>query len=239
MSVLVTNERRHAIQEAITEVYNTADIVPAFGIPRIVPLDSLITAYPIRPVEVSNLTRRHAAQELAAKSGQIISVSDESADWPLAGFVYAWPFRHSVQACLFVEQYDIIERRRFSAAHELGHYMLHFRPAIRTAQEQGRRLTMLEGLSYAFDGDDANGAFPEGTLGYSSDGELDYAELLEDIPRIEAEANQFAAELLMPEEGCRFLVQKFEGRASARRLAAEFLVSVAAMRWRLEELGLN
>jgi Zn-dependent peptidase ImmA (M78 family) len=47
-------------------------------------------------------------------------------------------------------------------------------------------------------------------------------------------ANQFAAELLMPEQ----LVRDMAGDLGAAGLAVEFAVSVGAMKYRLENLGL-
>jgi Zn-dependent peptidase ImmA (M78 family) len=61
---------------------------------------------------------------------------------------------------------------------------------------------------------------------------------------MEREANQFAAELLMPAAACRALVERFWptfGRRAdvlTRRMANEFLVSQAAMKRRLFNLGL-
>ena len=61
----------------------------------------------------------------------------------------------------------------------------------------------------------------------------------------EAEANTFAAELLMPEGVCRDLVAHYERRYGAtprfleHQLAGDLLVSREAARWRLRGLGLT
>jgi hypothetical protein len=225
------------IAGAIAAVYNAAEIEPNFETPRIVPLDRLIAAHSLRCDEMPNLTRRCALTVLAAMSGQAIGIP-EDADVALAGFLYAWPYRNAVWGCLLVEQHDIVERRRFSAAHEFGHYILHVRPAIQAEHKHGRRLTMAEGLSYHGQTDDTQTPLPMGALSYARDMDPQHITLLDDPVQMEDEANQFAAELLMPEAACRVLAQRFGGRASPRRLATEFLVSVAAMRWRLEQLGL-
>jgi Zn-dependent peptidase ImmA (M78 family) len=170
-------------------------------------------------------------------SGQAIDMPEET-DVALAGFLYAWPYRNAVWGCLLVEQHDIVERRRFSAAHELGHYMLHFRPAIQAEREHGRRLTMAEGLSYRDQSDDKDAALPTGASSYTHDADTQITMPFDDTARMEDEANQFAAELLMPEAACRALAQHYGRRASPRRQATEFLVSVAAMHWRLKQLGL-
>ena len=225
------------IAEAIAAVYNAAEIEPNFEMPRIVSLDRLIAAHSLRRDEIPNLTRRRALTAIAAMSGQAIDIP-EDADVALAGFLYAWPYRNAVWGYLLVEQNDIVERRRFSAAHEFGHYMLHFRPSIQTEHEQGRRLTMAEGLSYHGQTDDTQAPLPMGASSCARDMDPQYVTLLDDAVQMEDEANQFAAELLMPEAACRALAQRYGGRASPRRLATEFLVSVAAMRWRLKQLGL-
>ncbi len=225
------------IAEAIAAVYNAAEIDPDFETPRIVLLDRLIAAHSLRRGEIPNLTRQRAMAAIAAMSGQAIGIP-EDADMALAGFLYAWPYRNAVWGCLLVEQNDIVERRRFSAAHELGHYMLHFRPAIQAEREHGRRLTMAEGLSYHGQTDDTQAPLPMGASSCARDMDPQYVTLLDNAVQIEDEANQFAAELLMPEAACRALAQHYGGRASPRRLATEFLVSGAAMRWRLKQLGL-
>ncbi|MFM5781480.1 ImmA/IrrE family metallo-endopeptidase [Aeromonas caviae] len=54
---------------------------------------------------------------------------------------------------------------------------------------------------------------------------------------IEAEANEFAAQLLMPEEAVRILIER-RGVTSITELARAFNVSEAAMYYRLKNLGL-
>ena len=62
---------------------------------------------------------------------------------------------------------------------------------------------------------------------------------------VEREANQFAAELLIPEERCKLMYQSFSEKYGAqrpvliKRLATEFLVSAEAMKWRLMALKLH
>jgi hypothetical protein len=239
MSVTAVNERSDAhIVEAIAAVYDAAEIMPVLDIPRIVPLERIISAHSLWHAELLNLTRRSAIKNIDAQSGRPIAIPAD-ADIELAGFLYAWPYRSAVQGCLFVEQSDLIERRRFSAAHELGHYVLHFRPKIQSEREQGRRLTIAEGLTYREQTDRPEAALPDGTVSFTRGADSHLDELLYDIARMEKEANQFAAELLMPEAAVRALMERYGGRASARRLATEFLVSIAAMRWRLKNLGFN
>lgn len=89
------------------------------------------------------------------------------------------------------------QRRRFTIAHEIGHFVLH---PLRLAPERG--------------GDPGNAVWQQQ----------------------EREADQFAAELLMPEHLVREAVLR-EG-PDAARLADHFEVSKAAMQTRLRWLGL-
>jgi Zn-dependent peptidase ImmA (M78 family) len=65
-----------------------------------------------------------------------------------------------------------------------------------------------------------------------------------EVEQMEAEANRFAAALLMPADRCRTLAlryaEQYGGKRAvlARRLCTEFLVSQAAMLRRLTDLGL-
>jgi hypothetical protein len=88
-------------------------------------------------------------------------------------------------------------RRRFSIAHEIGHFLLH---PDRVAPERGGA---------------ANAA----------------------LALQEREADQFAAELLMPADRLRRAA--FECGCDVQRLATRFEVSQSAMRIRLERLGLT
>lgn len=88
-------------------------------------------------------------------------------------------------------------RRRFSIAHEIGHFMLH---PDRVAPERGGA---------------TNAA----------------------VAAQEHEADQFAAELLMPSDRLRRAAIEYAG--DVQRLATRFEVSQSAMRIRLERLGLT
>jgi hypothetical protein len=112
----------------------------------------------------------------------------------------------------FVNADDILARRRFTAAHELGHFVLH-----RGEMEPFR-----------LDTDDT----------------LKEAESVKD-PK-EAEANRFAAELLMPEYVIHARADELmrEHEACPRvvlayRLASELLVSREAVRYRLKTMGVG
>lgn len=98
-------------------------------------------------------------------------------------------------------------RRPFTVAHEIGHWELH--AADLDAPFICRRIDIAE----------------------ASDGEAAATR------RREREANAFAAELLMPEERVRSIVE-VRG-ADEVRLAEHFGVSALAMGWRLYNLGLR
>src|SRR5690606_15907275 len=108
---------------------------------------------------------------------------------PLAGFLVAM----DVAAAVFVCRDDNLPRRRFSAAHELGHYLLHFEPSAEARVW-----------------DDTLGTITEPSP------EDDWLELAE----MEREANHFAALLLMPELAVRRFCEKQRQR---HRITEAFL----------------
>jgi hypothetical protein len=108
-----------------------------------------------------------------------------------------------------VEALDGVPRQRFSLAHELGHYVLHFLP-----QPDGRGLFACTSQDMAIQ---------------QAQADLVHA-------RQEMEANQFAAALLMPEPAVKAMHQVVGGRLFA--LARHFQVSQQAMEIRLNRLGL-
>jgi Zn-dependent peptidase ImmA (M78 family) len=172
------------------------------------PLRDLIAAFNLVHSEMHGLSYVQVAKALCK------FVEPPADFWrkhiPLAGFVFA----NSHAGWIFVNQDDPIPRRRFSAAHELGHYLLHFAPESCNDED-----------------------------GFMQD-DPDMAEDNDHQAAIERQANRFAAELLMPEESCRRIVAKlqksFGGDPTflAPRLAGELLVSREAASWRLRSLGL-
>ena len=98
-----------------------------------------------------------------------------------------------------INKYDSLARKRFTLAHELGHYILHRDRIIDTRHE-------------------------------------DYILLRDnEFTPIEREANEFAAELLMPEKHFREYIQK--GITKFKDLADKFDVSVSAIKYRAYKLG--
>lgn len=111
-----------------------------------------------------------------------------------------------------VEENHHEHRRRFSVAHEVGHFVLHYLP-----RPGGRGL-------FACTASDME-------VAPSAAEEARQAHL-----RQEAEANLFASELLMPEQSVIAMHKVTGGRVSA--MARHFNVSPRAMEIRLTRLGL-
>lgn len=107
-----------------------------------------------------------------------------------------------------VQGSDHINRKRFTAAHELGHFLFH-------------RDLMGNGI-------DDNTIFRSENVGNFYNVNIK--------PWHETEANKFAATVLMPKK--MVIQQHQELRGRVKDLAREFKVSPAAMRIRLKTLGL-
>lgn len=216
--------------------------------PGIVPLNELISAYPIWFAEIPYLTPRNAKIFLAKKMGQT-PVLYLNSDENLSGFLFAQQNRSVFTGCIFVDANDILARRRFSAAHELGHYLLHFLPVMQELAAAGEEEVMAtEGLVYETGNDADNTNASDAWAGKQI--VLPGLEIAENImlftePWQETEANQFAAELLMPTETCQTLIAQHQvpfGRKReflANRLSSELLVSREAITWRLASLGIG
>jgi Zn-dependent peptidase ImmA (M78 family) len=121
---------------------------------------------------------------------------------------------------IFVRRGDILTRRRFTAAHELGHYRLHLAPKLARRDRVDAELVEV---------DDDDKVSESGA---------------EALATMEREANRFAAELLMPELVCRELFDRYAGkygpvpRFLVQHIAGDLLVSREAIKWRLRSLGL-
>jgi len=123
-------------------------------------------------------------------------------------------------------------RQRFSIAHEVGHFVLHYRPTMTLFTCSSRDMEVSPEL-VASARLQAPGQEPHGRPGPPR--------LRHDDPRLlhlrrEMEANLFAAELLMPEQPVRAMHRVTGGKLVP--LARHFDVSPKAMEIRLERLGL-
>ena len=241
----ITQHRRKAISQAVRQAYQDAEIDLDNLQPGIVPLYSLIQAYPISVDEIQDMTAQKVADFLEKETEQKIEIPEDK-NCLLAGYLYLQQDRDSLYGCILTEKRPSaapIFRRRFSAAHELGHYLLHFLPLIEINRNDNAHdhLIVTEGLM-------SNTA--EESDSETFDGELSIADSLEaalkylgiDRNLMEAEADCFAGELLIPETSCYKLAQLFQGRFGKKldvlvgRLAPEFLVSKQAMKRRLMDL---
>ena len=146
--MILDREHRDAeIADAARLVYSNAGLVAEGSAPRIAPLNSFIEAYPIRSTEIPNLTYESAIHFLARETGQTMPLPP--IEGKLAGFLYVYEYRSCFYGCILVEANDRIARRRFSAAHELGHYILHFLPLLeRGPRLSSEALVLTEGLNY-------------------------------------------------------------------------------------------
>jgi IrrE N-terminal-like domain len=197
--------------------------------------------------EVPDLSPRKAAEHLTAYAGRPMIAAARD-DAPLAGFLYA----NARGGWILVRSGDRLTRRRFSVAHELGHYVLHFLPLLTRWSAAGPSHSTEDGP-----GDGAGPEFEEALPPAADEelverGQISVGSLV-DAPAVdgtggadlEEEVDRFAAELLMPAWRCRSLVERHRHAYAdrrpvlARRLATEFLVSRQAMERRLTELGLG
>jgi len=186
-----------------------------------VPLDRLIATYNLVHEEVPSLTRAAAGAFLARWGVQRPELLEDAS--PLAGFLFA----NASGGYILVRADDPLPRRRFTAAHELGHYLLHFLPRLQAAQDRETYLVQDDSGETVREEDKPSG-----------DNALS-------LPEMERQANRFAAELLMPETVCRTVSALYAARFRTpsrfleHHLARDLLVSREAMRWRLRLLSLT
>jgi Zn-dependent peptidase ImmA (M78 family) len=210
------------VADALRRLYADAGLpapAPAGGTAAPVRLDRLIQTYNLVHAEVPGLCGAAAFAHLAREGILRPELRDDTG--PLAGFLFA----NAHGGYILVRGDDPLPRRRFTAAHELGHYLLHFLPRLgREASEEP--MIQADGAETVCEEEKAPEA--EGPT----------------LPEMERQANRFAAELLMPEPVCRTLyaAHSEHGRATPRflahQLAADLLVSREAARWRLRALRL-
>ncbi len=238
---MTDQELDEAIAAAITEVYERANVARPTPARPIVPLGELAGCFNLTWQELPQLTGASAIAFLIERAGAF-EIPRNFADEHLAGFLYATPRYGNI----FVEQDDKLTRRRFSVAHELGHYLLHVRPyfAQHASDDAGAPLSVVEALPT--DGEQDEGAQLQGHLMLPAEnvGSATRVDADEGAAqrRIEEEANHFAAEMLMPAEVITALALKYGSQMGPGdlvwRLASEMLVSRAAVQRRLLDFGL-
>lgn len=198
------------IVEAVRETYEQAERPWPSEPSGPVPLNALIGAFPLVHEEVPGLN--HAAVSALLGRWGVRLGNLPQPDPALAGFLYA----NARRGYIFVRQGDGLPRRRFSAAHELGHYRLHLAPAL----DRGSDAEMVQSDEKIHESGEA------------------------ELAAMERQANRFATELIMPEAVCRILFERCASRYGTtprflvHHLAGELLVSREAIAWRLYGLGL-
>ncbi|KST68009.1 ImmA/IrrE family metallo-endopeptidase [Mastigocoleus testarum] len=250
---MILEHRRAAISQSVEMVYQEAGLELENLKPGIIPLYDLIRSYPIRVAEIKDMTIKNVAEFLETETGHKPPFSDrENPNLRLAGYLYLLEYQGCFYGCILVEKKPYlapVSRRRFSAAHELGHYLLHFLPLLESHQENISKepLILTEGLYVEKENDDEiQDSKDESTAEFTFTNGIQVVldRLGIDEKQMEEEADRFAAELLIPATACLTLAKKFCGRfarkrdALAKRLATEFLVSEEAMKRRLEDLQL-
>lgn len=228
-----------SIPESIAHLYEAADL-PLPTTPhqqRIVLLNELLGAYNLTCTEIAGLTSL-AASNFLLQRGALFEPIKNANQEPLAGYIYV----SKKSGHIFVERNDLFVRRRFSVAHELGHYLLHFRPliALMRVRDESEPFEISEALPVFAGNEDAEDT-PAGRVFSPIQEEI--LSLLPPEAQMEDEANRFAAELLMPAEVVCDLVKRYtsvcRGDDLLWRLATEMLVSKAATYRRLKDLQLS
>lgn len=227
------------LRRAVEDIYLETDIAPPSSRWPIAPLGPLLERLPLRCVEAAplhlqtireGLLRRRAVTPEQASTYLCTTEIEDAA--LLAGFLFAQGGLGFIFACAT----DKVVRRRFSVAHELGHFLLHYRPALARAVERGETEQPLRDV---FAPTDADKAEDEQT----TDTEVNEKTEVEHLARMEREANLFAAEILMPADLVRELAETWRGRLRnsplTDRLASDLLVSREAMRIRLKSLNIQ
>ncbi len=233
----ITSAGDERVRDAVCEVWRAAEL-DAATLRGIVPLRHLLQPYNLALSEVPHLTYEVAIREVARETGRILATRP-GANRPLAGFLYA----EANDGLLLVKKNDPVARRRFSVAHELGHFLLHRSDAA---------LVLTEALfapenGKAHDGEDKE-TLPVGQLELAVAGEETVAARpspgADDLRRMEREANAFAAELLMPQALCESLFAAHRKQFGTsehvllHRLSGALLVSPEALHYRLKGLEL-
>jgi hypothetical protein len=242
-----TDDRIHDISATVRQACAEAGLDFDLLRPGVIPLFEIISAYPLRVAALPDgkrLTARSAVEFLGREIGKELPVPGDD-DRPLSGFIYVFEYEGFYNGCIFTEWNDPVTRRRFSAAHELAHYLMHFRPLLEQRRREGASepLILTEGVS--LDVKDEMREVPAAQISASEGVDEPQPLALRNTPQEqEREANLFAAELLMPAHACEALVRQYAERyvmkpaVRARLLARDFFVSAEAMTWRLKELGL-
>lgn len=246
-------EQRHRIAEKAVDTFRRkvqrthADL---FRYP--LALDALTVmiseTYPIAVHEMSGLDIHKISRAVKNLGGEL-ATSTLDTYMALAGFLYA----HRGGGMIFIERDDREERRKFSLAHELGHFINDYYEPVYLKYEANNTVPLFTEdrtaetqqviAARCTPGDIYGG----GELTAKQNMEPTVKTLVEQLHReqkarySEIRANLFAAELLMPMEQCAKIESRClaEGRDIVSELRAEFGVSRQAATYRVEELQLG
>jgi hypothetical protein len=226
-----------SIEAAIENLYEESEAAQPTAKRRIVPLRKLITGCPLNCVEIADLTKEVAIAYFSDPESARDQVDRRDGDI-LSGFLYTG----SRSGTIFINRSDPVVRRRFSIAHELGHYLLHLRPLFSILKVEGTLIGISDAASQPKSGDEDDDAAERLAGKANLIGEVETTGLLPPLEEMERQADTFATELLMPVPLVRELFDlnctKFREKDLSWRLAMEMLVSRAAMDRRLRDLGL-
>lgn len=228
--------KKQKITESVREVFAKINLDYENFPPQIVPLYQMLAEYPLMVVELPSnkkLSKKSAVQYLEMEVGfEMPELQDD--DRKLSGFLYTAKFGDFMQGCVFTDKNEPTVRRRFSAAHEFGHYLLHFMPLLKSSRTENLFLTESMALN---DSDEIQAEIEIAE-------EFDFKTIgVENKYEMELEADYFAAELLMPRKACLQAGQVLQWKpgknqkALINNLATLFLVSFGAMKRRLEDLS--
>ncbi|CAN5776854.1 hypothetical protein BH20ACI4_BH20ACI4_04480 [soil metagenome] len=232
----MNQERKQQINKTVSEVFARNNLDYENFSRQIVPLNQMFAQYPLMIAELPNgktLSTRNAVKFLEIEIGfEMPNLKTD--ERKLSGFLYTAKFGEHLQGCIFTDKSEPTVRRRFSAAHEFGHYLLHFLPMLKIIDAENLFLTE----SLVFDESKKNNSEIE----IAED--FDFEKIgVESKEEMESEADFFAAELLMPRNACRQANKFLKGfagkneKAVIKYFATEFLVSFEAMRRRFEDLN--
>ncbi len=251
-----------AIEQTITRLHQDTLVPAPSATQPITRLGLLLERAQIALVEQPQLTSAFVAQFLQSYGVKTVNQTENEPNTPidLAGYCYA----AADLTFLFVRSDDPVTRRRFTIAHELGHYYLHFQPTlarwhdeVEQHVQQGTPLPTPH--TDGFPGEDAPA--PKWQRGEAQSSENE-EEALPSLPNTEnaeakkttpaqpefeqeAEANLFAAALLMPASVIRACWKQAQTRGITRPvlrldwMAQQMLVSRAAVKLRAASLGLT
>lgn len=196
------------VATAVNGVWRRLGIAPGLDRRGPVLLAPFTESFNLLRVAIPNLTRAGVYDHLWAEGMTPADVGD--VDEPLAGFLFVTPN----VGLVFVSASDPVPRQRFTAAHELGHFVLH-------RQEMGGRVSIADTPANIELTDEQSDRHEREANRFA-------VELLMPANLCRARAAAFQKAYGVCPRG-----------PFAYQLAAELLVSREAMRYRLNELGVG